>query len=117
MAYRNFSEVGLDMAAGTAAAVDAPAFSDLEWTVIEIARQDPLSSIDPPGRFAGKLAWLMGSERRLPLADPRLEALRRFVVVERNLGNHLPDQEVARFVGAGFTRGHVRRLRTGSSYR
>lgn len=121
MAYRNFAETSLDLPAGMAAAVnaavEAASFTDLEYRVIDIARQDPLSSVEAPGRIAAKLAWLMGSYQRLPLADPRLEALRRFVVVGTHLGDRLPDEEVAHFVGAGFSLAHVRLLRSTPSYR
>ncbi|PZU48196.1 MAG: hypothetical protein DI568_08075 [Sphingomonas sp.] len=120
MAYRNFSELAEvdlsfgDLIVGTraAAAPDTPAFTDLEWSVVEIARRDPLSSIEAPGRFAGKLASLLGTPRSLPLADPRLEALRRFVVADHHLRDRLPDSQVAQFISAGFTRDHVRLLRS-----
>lgn len=115
MAYRNFSETaGIDLAIGGYATVQqAASFTDLEWSVVEIARHDPLSSIDPPGRFASRIARLLGSQRVLPLADPKLEALRRFVVAQRHLGDRLPDRELAHFVTAGFSLQHVRLLRSG----
>lgn len=113
MAYRNFSDTAdMNPAAGTSARLDAALFTDLEWSVVDIARRDPLSSIQAPGRFASKVAELLGSRRTLPLADPRLEALRRFAVVDHHLGDRLPDHEVAHFVGAGFSMAHVRLLRS-----
>lgn len=119
MAYRNFPDAAdmqlsiCDFTIGAPApAADAPAFTDLEWSVVEIARRDPLSSIQRPGRIASKMVQLLGKRPSLPLADPRLEALRRFVVVDHHLGDRLPDQEVAHFVAAGFTRAHVRLLRS-----
>ncbi|TPE63719.1 hypothetical protein FJQ54_02365 [Sandaracinobacter neustonicus] len=116
MAFRTFSDTAdMDMAAGISARIDAASFTDLEWSVVDIARRDPLSSIQAPGRFAGKMAALLGSRRSLPLADPRLEALRRFAVVDHHLRERLPDSEVAHFVGAGFSMAHVRLLRSSPS--
>lgn len=117
MAYRNYPEtdvVARPLGAAPVAAAEAAGFSELEWSVIEIARRDPLTSIEAPGRFAVTLANLLGRRPALPLADPRLEALRRFVVVSHHLRDRLPDREIARFQQAGFSRAHVRTLRGGA---
>lgn len=119
MAYRNYPEIDVvdrPLGAAPTEISEAIGFSDLEWSVIEIARRDPLSSIEAPGRFAGTLANLLGRRPALPLADPRLEALRRFVVVSQHLRDRLPDREIARFQLAGFSRAQVRLVRGGPAY-
>ncbi|WP_199555462.1 hypothetical protein [Sandaracinobacteroides hominis] len=112
MAYRDFSDAA---DARMAARTDTQGFTDLEWSVVAIARRDPLSSIEAPGRLASKLDALLGRQRTPRLADPRLEALRRFVVVDHHMGKYLPDREIAHFVGAGFSQVHVHLLRSASS--
>jgi hypothetical protein len=86
-------------------------FSPLEWSVIALARRDTLSSLDRPGRLAMALGTIFGGRRNPQLADPRLEALRRFAVMLRHLRDRLPDRELVRFIKAGFTRGHATLLR------
>lgn len=103
MAYRNFTDI---------ADAEAQGFTELEWSVVAIARRDPLSSIGTPGRFASKIDAFLGKRRTPPLADPRLEALRRFVVADQHMGKYLPDSEIARFVSAGFSQAHVQLLRS-----
>lgn len=118
MAYRNFSNVGdIDLSIGTSARVHAASFTGLEWSVVEIARRDPWSSIQPAGRLAGKILEWLGSKPTPPLANPRLEALRRFAVVDHHLGDRTPDHEVAQFVSAGFSMAHVRLLRSSPYFR
>lgn len=86
-------------------------FSPLEWSVIALARRDSLSSLETPSRLAIALGALFGGRRNPQLADPRLEALRRFAVMLRHLRDRLPDRELVRFLAAGFTRGHATLLR------
>jgi len=107
MAYRKFSEP-LDVE--TPDRLDPDGFSALEWSVIALAGRDPLSSLDIPGRIASALATLFGQRGNLGLADPRLEALRRFVVLARHARAALPDDEMARFLAAGFSRAQAGRL-------
>lgn len=115
MAYRNFSALAdLPLSNPVRAGANDGGFTDLEWSVVRIARQDSLSSIEEPGRFARMMSAILGSPPRQPLANARLEALRRFVVLDNHLGDRLPDREAADFVGAGFSWAHVRLLRTRS---
>lgn len=103
----------LDLAAGYvagAAPVSPPAalapvqsFSALEWTVIALARKDGLRSIGEPGPIARALRSLFGEGRRSSLADPRLEALRRFAIHAWHRGYALPVSEIKAFVAAGFS--------------
>jgi hypothetical protein len=109
MAYKNFSEV-LD--GGEAVIATAVNFSPLEWLVIALAKRDPLSSINKPGRIATALGALFGVHPNPGLADPRLEALRRFVVLARNLRHRLPDREVAQFLSAGFSHAQGKLIRS-----
>jgi hypothetical protein len=108
MAYRNFSETNL---IAVTADADRTGFSALEWSVVALARRDSIASLEKPGRIAVALGALFGDRRNPRLADPRLEALRRFVVLARHLRDRLPDREIGRFLSAGFTRAQARLLR------
>jgi len=73
--------------------------TDLEVTVLALACRDPLSSILPKKRFAFPL---LGSSAHLPLANPRLETLRRFAILYRLHGRALAPAERERICGAGY---------------
>ncbi len=113
MAYKNFSEISDTEVLNTSETVvsSTASFSPLEWLVIALAKRDPLSSIGKPGRIASALGTLFGARPNPGLADPKLEALRRFVVLARNLRHRLPDREVAQFLTAGFSHAQGRFLR------
>ena len=85
-------------------------FDPLELKVIRLAEADPIASIGPPSRFAAWFERWFGIERPRPLADSRLEALRRFAVLARVTGGQLPVDEVRRFLAAGFSRFQARAL-------
>jgi len=64
------------------APVDFPPLSPLEWKVVSLAMREAGEA----GRAGHRQGWLprllgtaMGPRPKLPLADPRLETLRRFV--------------------------------------
>ena len=63
------------------AQVDVPPLSALEWKVVSLAMREAGDAVRAEGR--GWLTRLFGSATglrpKLPLADPRLETLRRFV--------------------------------------
>jgi hypothetical protein len=81
-----------------------PDFSPLEWTVIGLARHDRLSSLTRPGRFGQILSRLFGiGGNQSWLADPKLEALRRFAVRAWREGNRIPDRHRGDFLSAGFS--------------
>ena len=85
-------------------------FSPLEEQVIAIARTDGLGSIEVPGRLERLIKRLFGLDpERRALADPRLEALRRAVVVARHR-HHLPDGQAAELREAGFSVAHIRAI-------
>lgn len=85
-------------------------FTALEWSVLALSERDSISSLDAPGRLAMALGALFGGRRNPRLADPRLEALRRFAVLARHLRDKLPDREIVRFIAAGFTRAQANAL-------
>jgi hypothetical protein len=51
-----------------------------EWAIVDSARDERLSSLDPKSLLARSLRFLFGFEVARPLANARLEALRRFAV-------------------------------------
>lgn len=57
--------------------------SKLEQNVLRLADRDALSTIQRPGRVLGWLRWILGLSPANPMADPRLEALRRYHVAMR----------------------------------
>jgi hypothetical protein len=76
----------------------------LEMTVVALALRDPLWSVDEPRR------WTWGPQaqaRRLQLANPRLEALRRFVVLARHGRRIESTLEAAVLLAAGFSQGQI----------
>jgi hypothetical protein len=79
-----------------------PAFSQLEWSVIRLARVDRLWTIRTAGRLRKFWNWLIG--RGNPeLANPRLEALRRMAVLTWHYGFTVPSRDIAEFLSAGFS--------------
>ncbi|MDR6786684.1 hypothetical protein J2Y58_000022 [Sphingomonas sp. BE138] len=83
---------------------EAPArLSALEWSVVALARQDRLSSLNRPGRIATALAILFKPPHNRMLADERLEALRRIAVFGWHYGYTIPTEELKRFLKAGFS--------------
>ena len=81
----------------------AEGLSGLEWSVVALARRDPLGSLSQPGRIATAMGRLFGTGSNPRLADPRLEALRRLAVLAWRHGYVLPNSELKRFLAAGFT--------------
>lgn len=66
-----------------------------------LARADPRSSLH---RKRGLFAVLFGARPCLMLADPRLEALRRYAILLRLDGRDLPDAEHRAMAAAGYDR-------------
>jgi hypothetical protein len=87
--------------------IDAPAavarLSALEWSVVALARRDRFSSLRRPGRLAVAMRTLFGGGSDLPLADARLEALRRMAVWSWHHGYTVPTSELRDFLATGFT--------------
>ena len=104
MAYMNFAELQGSPVAAPADVVRATGFSALEWSVVAIAQNDRLSSLEEPGRVSMALGLLFGGQRPNPrLADTRLEALRRMSVLAWHKGYAVPVREIRAFHAAGFT--------------
>jgi hypothetical protein len=93
----------------------AARFEPLEYKVIGLAEADPVASIGAPSRFAAFFERWFGVARPKPLADSRLEALRRFAVLARVTGGRMPAEEVGRFLAAGFTLLQARALQRRAS--
>lgn len=97
--------------ARSAASMAAPTgFSALEWSVIALAKRDPLRSLGRPGRLSRAMGSLFGLGTRSALADPRLEALRRLAVLAWHRGFALPLAEIDRFLAAGFEEAQIETL-------
>jgi hypothetical protein len=102
MASISFAEGELLQAPRTSSARQA-GFSALEWSVIALARCEPLSSLNQPGGVSKALASLFGFRRNLSLADGRLEALRRMAILAWRHGYAAPASELRAFKAAGFS--------------
>ena len=107
MAYleqRQFSSSKpLDYAAIADEALPEPDFSQLEWSVIRLARGDGLATIRRPGLLRRVYNFLIGKSGSPRLANDRLEALRRIAVQAWKFGYLIPGQEIADFLTAGFS--------------
>ena len=109
MAYLGFSP--LDGETRTATASDAGLFSSTELRVIGLAeRIDATLEIAPHSRFGRFVEWALGIRLPRPLADPRLESLRRFASLVRHHGEEVGDDDIKRFVASGYSRGQARGL-------
>ncbi|MBB5686815.1 hypothetical protein [Sphingobium boeckii] len=107
MAYRAFDVETFDSATrwetNTAEATVAARFTALEARVIAMADHDRLETGRPPSRIGRALDAVFGIKRTAPLADPKLEALRRFTVIARLAEGRLPEREIETFTAAGFS--------------
>ena len=107
MAYLNFSEpheATLTPGIDRPAADPVPAsLSPLEWSVVALARNDRLSSINASGPISIAMRRVFGSRRLASLADERLEALRRLAVIAWHRGYAIATSEIRDFKAAGFS--------------
>jgi hypothetical protein len=78
-----------------------------EWSVVEIARNDGLWSLSPNGFFARLVRTLFGITPPRPLANERLEALRRFAVVAWKRGA-VGAAQMRELAAAGFSAADAR---------
>ena len=86
----------------TAPILPNPDFSPLEWSVIRLARIDPLWTIRPAGVVRRFWNWLAGRVNP-ELANPQLEALRKMAVLSWHYGFTVAGLAVADFLSAGFS--------------
>jgi hypothetical protein len=94
--------------------------SALERQVVQLAGRDGRWSIGGSKSIRIMLAWVFGLELPNALADPRLEALRRYAVRFRLEGERLPHEEDERLVRLGFSTAalaEIRRLVVGGRRR
>ncbi|MGP7796219.1 hypothetical protein [Sphingomonas sp. CLY1604] len=84
-------------------AEERPMLTELERSVIGIARRDGLSTLRQPGRLSRWLGLLFGVRISPQLADPKLEALRRIAVLSWRRGYAIASAEVKAFVAAGYS--------------
>jgi hypothetical protein len=89
----------------------APLLQRIERDVLLASRHDRPSSLERTSLLGRWIARLFGFETSNRLADPRLEALRRFAVLLRRRGDRLPRCEEARIAAAGFTPTQVSEIR------
>lgn len=115
MAYVNFADAApalLFPPMPIARTAPPTSFTALEWSVVALARRDSLGSLRSPGRLAKAMAVVFGSAPQNPVADPRLEALRRMAVYGWHRGFAVPPSEVDRFHAAGFSTDQLELLLT-----
>lgn len=82
---------------------ERPVLTELERSVIGIARQDGLSTLRQPGRFTRWLGIVFGVRISPQLADPKLEALRRIAVLSWKRGYAIASAEVKAFLASGYS--------------
>ena len=80
-----------------------PRFSDLEWSIIRLARLDRLWTLRAPTRVSRFFRRLVGRNPNPALANERLEALRRMAVLSWHFGFTVPGEDLAEFLQAGFS--------------
>ena len=74
----------------------------LEWEVVEIGRWDGASRLNPDGLLARMARILLGFEIARPLANRRLEALRRFAA-KAWFRRTVRERDLRAFIDAGFS--------------
>jgi hypothetical protein len=107
VAYLSFSpwptENGV-VTAGSATPADASHFSTLELRVIGFAeRLDATREIEHGSRLGRFLEKAFGVKLLRPLANPRLEKLRRFVSLAAHHLDHVTEAEIQQLVQAGYS--------------
>ena len=106
MAYMNFSPLEGETRIATAS--DAGRFSSTELRVIDFAARVDASRemhhSSPIGRFA---EWALGFRLARPLADPRLEGLRRFASLARHHSEEVAEEDIQALVEAGYSLGQA----------
>lgn len=80
-----------------------PRFSDLEWSIIRLARLDRLWTLRASTRVNRFFRRLIGRNPNPALANERLEALRRMAVLSWHFGFTVPGEDLAEFLRAGFS--------------
>lgn len=105
MAYRAVDEWSLATSADTAVEnTGVTYFDEVERHVIALARRDDRWSLLDASDWRARLVrWVSGRRPVNRLANERLEALRRFVVLSRLRRGKVSEPELRNFLRAGFT--------------
>ena len=82
---------------------DHASFERTEWQVIMIAQKEGLASLSEPGWLSRLMIRLFGGAVPRPLADPKLEALRRFAVLAWHHSYALPVSAMEAVRTAGYS--------------
>lgn len=85
-------------------------FAPIEWQIIQLARQDGLSSLRPPDSWDGLKTWIFGERVNPRLASPRLESLRRLAVEAWHRGYTVRPSFLKAFLKAGFNEDQLETL-------
>ena len=105
MAYRDFAEpfvpaIDIESAPGQG---ERPPFDASELQVIALARMEAERRLLQPGRFGRFLSRWFGFHVATALANPRLEALRRFALLARRTAGRPSVIDTEQFLAAGFS--------------
>ena len=112
MAYLQFEHIQ-SASTGIVAGKPQPALGAFERDIVRMSLQDGRSSLADIGRLVRIGMWLGGVRRKGGLANPRLEALRRYAILYRLNGQGLEASEELAMDRAGFDArgiGEVRRI-------
>lgn len=93
----------VNTAAAVIAEEERPVLTELERSVIGIARQDGMATLRQPGRLSRWLGLVFGVRISPQLADPKLEALRRIAVLSWKRGYSIASAEVKAFLAVGYS--------------
>ncbi|SDD30030.1 hypothetical protein SAMN05444678_111126 [Sphingomonas sp. YR710] len=110
MAYMSFApwETAGAITRPEATVEDAANFSPLELRVIALGeRSDIAHEVAAQSRTARLLERVFGIKPTRPLANPRLEHLRRFASLARYHPDRLSEDEIEALLSAGFTTGQT----------
>ena len=110
MAYMSFPawEPGGSSARQGATVEDVADFSPLELRVIALGERSDVSHEAAPGSRTGRfLERAFGIKPARPLANGRLESLRRFASMARHHPDRLEDTDIEALRAAGFTTGQA----------
>lgn len=90
----------------------APTLDALEWQAVSVALKDAATcgcgDVARPGAITRALRSVLGVRPPQPLADPRLEAVRRFVCVTRRRGG--AERDAAALASHGYNRRQIAAL-------
>jgi len=104
MAFMDFTTAAAGDTRIVAASQALNLFDRAEWSVIALAGRDDVASLAPDSFWQRMRRRIFGIEAARPLANERLEALRRFAVLARLRRRRIDHAEIGRLVQAGFSK-------------